>query len=1090
MSTINGIYAKSTRRRLACAVLAAALLGPVSADAQGASALPAAGSATPARLIDAPSERAVIRKAPVRVAVRRSAGAKLTIRLGRRDVTSRFRAKGGALVARLTTGDGVRYGRNHLFVLSERSGRRAQSHGRSFFLVRRRAGLVRLKLGAGPPLKAQVDIPGRRKATLAWARRAFTKRVWLNGRRVERFASSSQGTRLSFALSATHGLRYGKNTLRVSVVDPLAGRYDQVKRRFVVRRTAPLASAGRDRAATPRRRLRLGGTALAAKGGVLRYRWTLVRKPRGSRTQISGRTSARPRLIPDRPGLYVARQVVTERRRTARGARTAQVRTTAVDDVRVAATPQSTLVQISADTTGPKPSITVGETNYPLTSNPALGRMIQWLTLDRSTLQPVQTGNTWCCNESNDLDRLTNQLKCDGSVGQSGRDQLMIIALPPNRQTLDSPEEYAAFNQALQALGADPLPDALLNDASQSPVIVGVPCGGSGSGWVKLLGSRGGPFQLGWLMPDGTKELGTGALHYRFQPERLAFDTNVEVNATTSRMTFNGQNADATIAPGQVGFHVVEIDPRDFSVAGSDVFVTNNGPNPDGGIADMAAKLRATREKGFYAAIQNVGFVQTASDSGFAAVADAIAALGGNPDTFYRVAGSYAFFGGPPLTRGEVLQSSSANVIDPTKKEPTIETGTLSGRARIGHDGYYVPALPAGADAPGSSLYDIIFSPATPWPYTFGAPADVAAYKAAMAYITANLDSLSAYKPDLRQAYLANTGIKYSDSRGDLRAIAYPGDNRTCGRNPGKAVAPDPGYTRTQFCNLVTELLLEFEWLDNTRALMDQYKEALGMSGGTQGLDLRTIGENLKNSIPPPPNLEVVAPILDLLEAVAEAGIAVFGGPEGVPIALALAAAMTDIGTVGATDSDGKPLGDTVSAKVDDLAADIGANITNGSSALDGVRAVAISDYGRLKALSALWTTVGGATVTDLSTQLTIGAQGYFSTTLVPLVYDVWRLPEGANVFTCIPGGHIDPPFEKAPASSWVNFLEDFKVQGGTRLSRVRLLNVKGAEAGNYPAATVTDPMFLPVSQNGFGLNQSTWFWARGDSAFDETCGG
>jgi hypothetical protein len=35
---------------------------------------------------------------------------------------------------------------------------------------------------------------------------------------------------------------------------------------------------------------------------------------------------------------------------------------------------------------------------------------------------------------------------------------------------------------------------------------------------------------------------------------------------------------------------------------------------------------------------------------------------------------------------------------------------------------------------------------------------------------------------------------------------------------------------------------------------------------------------------------------------------------------------------------------------------------------------------------------------------------------------------------------------------------------------------------------TVTDPMFRPVSQ--FGLNKSTWFWSRGDSAFDETCGG
>ena len=94
------------------------------AAAQDAGALLRAASAAPARLIESPSAKAILTKAPVRVAVRRPAGAKLTIRLGRRDVTSRFRTKGGALVARLTTGDGVRYGRNHLFVLAERSGRR------------------------------------------------------------------------------------------------------------------------------------------------------------------------------------------------------------------------------------------------------------------------------------------------------------------------------------------------------------------------------------------------------------------------------------------------------------------------------------------------------------------------------------------------------------------------------------------------------------------------------------------------------------------------------------------------------------------------------------------------------------------------------------------------------------------------------------------------------------------------------------------------------------------------------------------------------------------------------------------------------
>ena len=76
----------------------------------------------------------------------------------------------------------------------------------------------------------------------------------------------------------------------------------------------------------------------------------------------------------------------------------------------------------------------------------------------------------------------------------------------------DDPGVYDTFNQAMRALGldptppdTDPLPARVLNDPNQSPVIIGVPCGGAGSGWVKLKGFGTGPFQLGWLMPDGSK---------------------------------------------------------------------------------------------------------------------------------------------------------------------------------------------------------------------------------------------------------------------------------------------------------------------------------------------------------------------------------------------------------------------------------------------------------------------------------------------------------------------------------------------------------------------------------------------------------
>ena len=354
------------RRWLASSVFAIALVAPMDAAAQDAGALPAARSAAPARPIDSPSEEAVITKAPC--ASQSGAGrAKLTI-AGRRDVTSRFRTKGGALVARLTTGDGVRYGRNHLFVLSERAGRRARSHGRSFFLVRRRAGLVRLKLGADPPLSAG-STSRAPEAILAWARREFQARL------AERPACRAlrfepQETRLSFKLSATTGPD-GKNTLRAR----WSTRWQagtQVERHFVVRRTAPLASAGRDQDARPRRRLRLGGTALAAKGGVLRYRWTLVREPRGCARRFGPheRTAA---ADPDRPGRYVARQVVTEHRRTARGARTAQVgrrRSTTSGSP----PPRSRPWSGSRPTPAADAVHTVGGANYPLTSNPALGR--------------------------------------------------------------------------------------------------------------------------------------------------------------------------------------------------------------------------------------------------------------------------------------------------------------------------------------------------------------------------------------------------------------------------------------------------------------------------------------------------------------------------------------------------------------------------------------------------------------------------------------------------------------------------------------------------------------------------------------------
>jgi hypothetical protein len=1086
-----------TTRSVAVAIVFM-LLAAAAYAAQDAVAHPGAMKAAAAPLIAAPGHNAVITRTPVRVEVRAPARARrVRIHLGRRDITSRFRAEGALRVARLRVRDGLRYGRNHLFVLAERRGRRALTNARTFVLARRSDGLVHLRLRRGVRLTAQIDIggpPGIARADLrsrvalvrrlAVIRRERTVRVWLNGRRVERAAAAPRRTRHTLVLSATHGLRYGVNRLRVKVVEPRQGRYALVKRRFRVRRDRPLAAAGWDRAARPNVRVRLGGGAKAARGGRLRHRWTIVRRPSGSRARLAAAGTARPRLTPDRPGRYLLRQHVFEHARSRASA--SQVGRAAVDEVQVVANPPSALVEIGANAQAYDPrGITLGNAYYHMEGP---GSYIQWLMLDRATLQPTRTGNSWCCGDgANSLDSLTDALR------SSGLDQLVIISIPAGRITLFQ-DQYDDFNAALQIIGVDPLDDATLNADNTQLVIVGVPYAGKGSGWVRRRGGGsnqpGAVPRQGWLMPDGSVEQASGALRFRFQPERLAFNTRAQSTANTNRMTIAGQSVDASLPQGQSGFHVVELDPRDLSIVNNYAYASFEP-------GSVAAAIDAARGRSNYVAVQTIGAMSPGTDPEMQAwwgrVADALAAMGANPDLFNRVNGSYAFFGGPPLTRGEVAQSSSAVVVDPTSSPPTHEPGALRGRAIMRPDSYFAPALPDGATASGTSLYDIVFSPPTPWPYTQGAAFpqqvqagcpppgnDTGAYASALAYITRNLPDLDRWAPDARQAYLGNSTLTYSDSKTDLSSLSYPGDGK--------------GFGEAEFCNLKAELQLEFDWLDNTRGLINTYETALIRGGAQQGADVKTEGDKIRNAVAPP-NDDLVTPILYLLQSIAEVGeeLAEGAAVEAPPIAMALGLVATsyDLGSAIAS-SAGMPVGEQIRTNADDLATDVSTNVANTADALDSIRAVAISDYGRLRALSNVATAAADVTVTDLANRLTVGADRYFASELMPIAYWIWRLGW--------PGLGCDfyewgPAFEDAPNSTWVPFLDaiegDDPVVDGLPAPSTNwlVLNDGYYEPGYYAPASLTDPMWSPISQNGYGIEKSTWFWEQPDRWEDsDTC--
>jgi len=131
--------------------------------------------------------------------------------------------------------------------------------------------------------------------------------------------------------------------------------------------------------------------------------------------------------------------------------------------------------------------------------------------------------------------------------------------------------------------------------------------------------------------------------------------------------------------------------------------------------------------------------------------------------------------------------------------------------------GYRTPVTADPTHKLGFPLYDMVFRPATPWPYTPGgtfpqhqdpqgkpcpAPGnDAGGYAAALSYIAGKI-GLSDYSSDLRGAYVALDQSTWSDEKVDLLSVQY---------------APGNGFTEAELCNLKGELQQEFDWLDNVK---------------------------------------------------------------------------------------------------------------------------------------------------------------------------------------------------------------------------------------------------------------------------------
>ena len=1071
--------ARAFRVAVVAATVASACVVTPATDAQTSG--PAQAST---QLIVSPAHDAVVTGPAVRVVVRRVSGARTRAFLNGRDVTSRFSRKGSRLVGRLTHRQRLRAGGNHLVVAATRGGRAEMRQAHTFFVVRR-ASFVRVKVTRGPAARAVIDVVSGARA-VELRRRPRSLRVRLNGRSVTRSAERLTGTRHAVSLSRSHGLRHGVNRLSVRVTEPSSGRYALVEQRFRVRRTHPLAAAGLDQTVWSSRPVRIGGHARAASGGQLRYRWRLVRRPAGSRARIEAPTRARPLLVPDRPGHYVAEQRVSELRR---GARSAQVSGTAVDHTTVVHHPEP-LISLSANAFAVDPRGIQLREFFP---HPGDGATIQWLKVDRATLElgrnedgtTRKEDNAACCsgNQQKPLSALTEALE------DATSDELVIITVPPNRITLGR-EQYGEFNEALERIGVEPLPNSVLDPSDEQLTIVGIPGGGEGSGWVIRRGVATPSLPtLGWLMVDGAQNASSGDERTRFHPLTVGFTTRVSASSTSTRnvMDLGGVEVDSNDTPGFVdaGFHVVEIDPRDLRVVkgGNNFFGTNSSSSSDTKTVAMADFVNAARGRGNYVAVQSVGSVGPppgGDRSAWLQLVDAMASMGANPDKLHSpTGGSYAFIGGPPLTRREVEQSSDV----------------IAGRARMRPDGFMDLEERA---APTGTLNQAIFSRPIAWPFTPGGGPEGTDYDAsrrAIAYITGCLSELKDYAPDVRQAYFEQPDADWLGARDDLGHIYYPGAAPSSDplARPCEASVP-VGFTSPQFAAVLRQLNTEFGMIAQAEKLMTLLRRGFNDSEGKQLPYLSSTGEALRDALKPP-DTEILAPILGLLAAVSEiAGEAV---PEIGPY-LHLVADAYEIGTAAAEAHGDVPVGEQIEAKVSELAGEVQTSISDASENLQEILAVGVSDWGRLQALDKIASARGLPRQKAIADNLTVGAKAYFSTVLLPLAYETWSLvpaPAGSSRIQDAPtpatcfnfdGSRFreKPNPESAPENAWVPFRLPYAT-GSLVLGRSSLQIPFAA----FPPESVTQPMFAPLDPpEKLGIDKSNWFWGLGAPARTYDC--
>lgn len=447
--------------------------------------------------------------------------------------------------------------------------------------------------------QAGVRYPARPVVVKVRAGRRAHVSVRVNGVPSRVGRRSHRGGVRRLRVSASHGLRHGRNMLKVLVRPRGKKRARTETVRFRVAADRPLAGAGRDRLVSPHGRIRLyGGKSLlhpsARRAGVrLHHRWRLLRVPRGSRlaSLVDGRASAsrkaKPRVVhlgpkatfmaaespqphfrPDAPGTYKVELEASGPRGTfGRDVATLRVEPDPMVQIETMAKPQG---QTSW-------GVRVGEQFYPDPGDSKKWLQVVVLTSDRLELvsnkaydcpaatahpRPTEAAAVASCTQALEKDL--------AALKNSGR-KYVVIAVS---QRPSGPIERSPAWQVQPPVGAR---EALFSIAG-----LGTPYRNTGTGMLRGRMSVVGTFSgtrkivvhdnpdLGYVFDDGNVVGGLlrdnkGEYSTYASFEHLPYDTQAPgSDATTSVIRVGGGEYKEPVGD-RGGFHVVIVEPEDLA---------------------------------------------------------------------------------------------------------------------------------------------------------------------------------------------------------------------------------------------------------------------------------------------------------------------------------------------------------------------------------------------------------------------------------------------------------------------------------------------------------------------------------------------